>query len=78
MSLRSLEEALRHRLAVVADRALRESDPAAHLAALKAAHAALEEQIAALPPGVDPRLRHFLERQSYEKAVAFLSGSGEQ
>ncbi len=78
MNLRPLEDALRQRLAVVADHALRDRDPAAHLAALKAAHAALESQMAALPPGIDPRLQHFLERQSYEKAVAFLAQSDGQ
>lgn len=76
MNLHPLESALRRRLAVVADHALRDRDPAAHLAALKAAHAGLEEAAAALPAGVDPRLLHFLERQSYEKAVAFLAQAG--
>ncbi|MCX6971903.1 MAG: hypothetical protein NTV93_17345 [Verrucomicrobia bacterium] len=74
MSLAALESAIRRRLDVVADHALRDSDPAAHLEALKAAHRELESRVAALPPGTDPRLLHFLERQSYEKAVAFLAG----
>lgn len=74
MSLPALELALRKRLDVVADHALRDRDPAAHLEALKAAHRELEFQVAALPPDTDPRLLHFLERQSYEKAVAFLNG----
>ncbi len=74
MSLAALESALRKRLAVVADHALRDSDPAAHLESLKFAHRELESQIASLPPETDPRLLHFLERQSYEKAVAFLAG----
>lgn len=74
MSHEALAEALRKRLGVVADHALRERDPAAHLAALKAAHRELESQAAALPPETDPRLLHFLENQSYEKALAFLGG----
>ena len=72
MSFESLGSALRKRLDVVSDHALRDRDPAAHLEAIKAAHRELESQIAALPPDTDPRLLHFLERQSYEKAVAFL------
>jgi hypothetical protein len=74
MSLAALESALRKRLDVVADHTLRDRDPTAHLEALKAAHRELEYQVAALPPDTDPRLLHFLERQSYEKAVAFLAG----
>lgn len=74
MSLDALGAALRKRLDVVADHALRDRDPAAHLEAIKAAHRELDSQIAALPVDVDPRLVHFLERQSYEKALAFLVG----
>ena len=67
-----LESALRKRLGVVADHALRDRDPAAHLEALRSAHRELESQIAALPRGTDPHLLHFLANQSYEKALAFL------
>ena len=74
MNFASLQAALRKRLDIVADHELRDRDPAAHLEAIKAAHRELETQIAALPPGTDTRLLHFLERQSYEKAVAFLNG----
>lgn len=75
MSLPALEAALRRRLDIVADLPFRDRDPAAHLEALKAAHRDLEIQIAALPPGTDPQLLHFLERQSYEKAIAFLGNA---
>lgn len=77
MTIAPLEAALRRRLDIVADHALRDRDPKAHLEAIKVAHRELERQIASLPAGTDPRLLHFLERQSYEKALAFLSGSGE-
>ena len=77
MRLSPLHSALRRRLEIVADHSLRDRDPKAHLEGIKAAHRELEAQIAALPPGTDPRLLHFLERQSYEKALAFLGGSGE-
>lgn len=74
MSQQPLEAALRKRLAVVADHTLRDRDPAAHLDAIKSAHKELEKQIAALAADTDPRLLHFLERQSYEKAISFLAG----
>lgn len=72
----ALEEALRKRLSVVADHALRDRDPAAHLEALKSAHRELEARRALLPEDTDARLLHFLERQSYEKALAFLESEG--
>lgn len=76
MKFPSLESALRKRLDVVADHAFRDRDPAAHLMALKAAHGELEAQMALLPADADARLLHFLERQSYEKALAFLTVGG--
>ncbi len=67
-----LREALRVRVDVVADHALRDRDAAAHLEKLKAAAARLEILVAALPPDCDPMLRHYLERQSYLKAIDWL------
>jgi len=72
----ALEEALRKRLGIVADHPFRDRDPAAHLEALKSAHRELEAQRALLPADTDARLPHFLERQSYEKALAFLENEG--
>jgi len=72
MKYTAVEEALRKRLAVVVDHALRDRNPAEHLTALKSAHQELEAQRALLPADTDARLLHFLERQSYEKALAFL------
>lgn len=71
-SFRELASALRQRLATIADRAAYEGDSAAHFERLKA----VAERIAALqsqlPAPVDPRLAHFLQRCSYDKALAFL------
>ena len=71
-----LADTLARRLAIVADHGFRDRDPAAHLAALKEAHATLAEEVRALPKDTDPRLLHFLDRQSYEKALAFLREAG--
>ncbi|CAN5557981.1 hypothetical protein BH09VER1_BH09VER1_38400 [soil metagenome] len=70
--LEDLRDALKARLAVVSDHALRDRDSVAHLSALKAAAGRLDTLVAQLPRDTDPMLRHFLERQSYLKAVAFL------
>lgn len=68
----SLAEALRARLTVIADRELYARDPAAHLEQLKTASEKISHLGAQLPTSADPRLKHFLERCSYDKALAFL------
>jgi hypothetical protein len=70
----ALAEALRERLAVIGDRALRERDPSAHLERLKSASERIVALQSALPGPTDPRLAHYLERCSYEKALAILEG----
>ncbi len=68
----ALAAALRERLAVIADRELYIRDPAAHLERLRT----ISEQVIALqkqlPAPVDPQLAHYLQRCSYDKALAFL------
>lgn len=68
----SLHAAVKARLDIVADHGFRDRDPAAHLEALKAAAARLDALVANLPATTDPTLRHYLERQSYTKALAWL------
>lgn len=70
--LPALADALRKRLAVIADRAFYQRDPAAHLAALQAASERITVLAAQLPPGLDPQFAHYLQRCSYDKALAFL------
>jgi hypothetical protein len=67
-----LRVALQERLSVVADHELRDRDPQAHLERLKSAASRLDAAIAQLPAQCDPDLRHFLSRQSYLKALAWL------
>jgi hypothetical protein len=76
MNLSELRQAVWERLAVVADSDLRKSDPAAHLEKLKAAAARLDRLVERLPADANPELRHYLERQSYVKALAWLEAAG--
>ena len=67
-----LRGAIQERLRIVADHDLRDRDPQAHLDQLKSAASRLDEAIAQLPAQCDPDLRHYLIRQSYLKALAWL------
>ena len=72
---KKLLTAVQARLDTVADHAFRDRDPQAHLAALKAAAATLDAEVANLPSSADPMLRHYLERQSYTKALDWLKAA---
>lgn len=65
----SLARALLERREVIADHAARDQDPAAHMERLKAASKKISQLQSQLPPHTDPRLRHYLERCSYDKAL---------
>lgn len=67
-----LASALRERLAAIADRGAYERDSAAHFERLKAASERIATLHSQLPPPVDPRLAHFLERCSFDKALALI------
>jgi len=69
---KNLHAAVKARLDIVADHAFRDRDAAAHLEALKSAAAHLDTLVSNLPQETDPTLRHYLERQSYMKALAWL------
>jgi hypothetical protein len=66
-----LAQALRERLAVVQDEESRR-DEAKHIARLKAVSEKIDKLQAALPQPIDPRLAHYLQRKSYDKALAHL------
>ncbi len=69
---RELASALQSRLAVIQDRAHYERDAADHLNALREASERIEIVAAGLPQPLDPTLAHYLERRSYDKALAWL------
>lgn len=73
---RELAEALRERVAAIADHALRATDPEAHLARLRQASERITALVEDLPPNIHPQLRHYLERSSYDKALAWLDQEG--
>jgi hypothetical protein len=68
-----LAEALRERLAVIADHAHRDRDPAGHLRRLVKVSGRIDSLTAELnPPDLDPQFRHYLERRSYSKALTWI------
>lgn len=69
----SLAEALRERLTVIADHAYRDRDAEGHLRRLIEISGRIDGLIAALPAGqLDPQFHHYLERRSYDKALAWI------
>jgi len=73
-SLSALAAALKERLAVIGDEASRRN-AATHVARLKAVSERIEALEKSLPGSIDPRLRHYLERRSYEKALEWIESS---
>ena len=71
-----LARALQERLAVIRDEQSRR-DETKHIARLKQVSERIDKLQAALPQPVDPRLAHYLQRRSYEKALEFLEGRGD-
>jgi hypothetical protein len=68
-----LAQALRERLAVIRDDRSRR-DETKHIARLKAISEQIDDLQTRLPKPVDPRLAHYLQRKSYDKALEFLEG----
>jgi hypothetical protein len=71
-SYSQLADALRERLAVIADRELYSRDPAAHLEKLKSVSEKITQLSAALPRPLPGDFAHYLQRASYDKALAWL------
>ena len=70
-----LAVALRERLKIISDESSRRN-PDQHLARLRKISDRIESLAAALPQPIPPRLAHFLDRRSYEKALEFLCNGG--
>jgi hypothetical protein len=70
-SLADLAQALRERLAVIRDQESRR-DEAKHIARLRAVSEKIDLLQTSLPLPIDSRLKHYLERKSYEKALEHL------
>ena len=66
-----LAEALRHRLAVILDEQSRR-DETKHIARLRVISEKIDKLQEALPQPMDPRLAHYLQRRSYDKALELL------
>ncbi len=67
-TLVDLANALRERLAIIADEESRR-DADGHMARLQEVSERIEKIERQLPPNLDPQLRHFLQRRSYSKAL---------
>jgi len=70
-AIADLKEALRERLAVIQDEKSRR-DEAKHVARLRAVSERIDKLATELPRPIDPRLAHYLQRRSYDKALEFL------
>jgi hypothetical protein len=70
-TLTELAEALRERLAIIADQESRR-DPGQHMERLREVSERIEQIEHRLPATIDPQLRHFLQRRSYDKALDLL------
>jgi hypothetical protein len=66
--LANLGDALRERLAIIRDQESRR-DEEKHIARLRAVSEKIEQLQELLPRSTDPRLKHYLERKSYDKAL---------
>jgi len=68
-----LAEALRERLAIIHNEDSRR-DEAKHVARLREVSEKIDKLQETLPQPINPRLKHFLERKSYDKALEYLEG----
>jgi len=69
-----LTQALRERLAIIHDEESR-GDEAKHIERLKAVSEKIDKLQEALPQPVEPRLAHYLQRKSYDKALEYLEAN---
>lgn len=70
-----LRQLLRRRLEVIADRDLRERDPAGQLRQLQAVSEAITAEQVRLRPQLPPRLNHYLSQASLQKALDWIESN---
>ena len=70
-AIADLKEALRERLAVIHDEESRR-DEVKHIDRLRTISEKIDKLQAALPQPIDPRLAHYFQRRSYDKALEFI------
>jgi len=68
---KELARALRERRQIIADENSRKA-PAEHMKRLQEISSRIESLSSALPRPIAPRLAHYLDRRSYDKALEFL------
>jgi len=73
-ALVDLAQALRERLAAIRDEESRR-DHAKHMDRLRAVSEKIDRLQKSLPPSTDPRLVHYLDRKSYDKALEYLEAT---
>lgn len=72
--LAELREALRERLAIIRDEESRR-DETKHIHRLRAVSEKIDRLQESLPRSIDPRLKHYLDRKSYDKALELLNNT---
>jgi len=70
-TLAELAQALRQRLAIIHDEESRR-DHVKHMDRLRAVSEKIDRLQESLTPSIDPRLKHYLDRKSYDKALELL------
>jgi hypothetical protein len=73
-ALADLAQALRERLSIIQDEGSRR-DHTRHIDRLRAVSEKIDRLQESLPPSTDPRLKHYLDRKSYDKALEYLEAS---
>lgn len=76
--LQEIELLLRERLAVIANHELRDRDPSGHLEQLRAASTVLNREFQDQRGQLPPRLAHFMQQASYQKALEYIVELGKK